>query len=1007
MQVGVLGPLLVQVQGRDVTPRGRRLRDVFVVLLQRRGRPVPAQTVLELAWGDQADELTVTAVHTVVARLRRAVGQSAITSHDLGYLLDVVHTDEDDFTASLARARRLGGGDPPAAARAYRSALAQWRGPEPFADLRDDLVETDRARLIELRAAATEELAAILLDHPEVGGPAEALELNGELMAGQPLRERPHHLAMLAAYRLHRQADALKIYADLRHRLRTELGIEPTPATTQLQTRILRHHPSLDGVTEIPDVTAHPARAGRIPAPVGPLIGRSAELSTVLAAVAEGRRLLTLVGPGGVGKSRLLVEVGHHLTTALGSRRIAYTELSGLDQPDPGELAVALALQHGVLEPHRAALESLMAAIGNDQWLLLVDEAEWVVESLAPIVRSILSGCPGAQVLVTSRIPLDLDGELLITMEPLECPANGADPESIRLAPAVQFLTRRLTDRAVRVGDDAQTATLLASITRRVDGLPLALELAAGQATGRSLADIAAVIDAPLDVAVAGQPGNPRHRTLRDTLRWSLDRLDPLPRGVLRRLGVFAGRFEPAAARAVAGGIPGAEQADIDAIVRALARDALVHVERTGAAGLHFRLLRTVRDLVLEELDPDELAAAQALHRRWHADAGRVYAEDRVDDVREHLDDYLEALRTALAARDAATLADITLTLARFWQFVGGQAVGLRWIGAVLDSDILGPQDRARVLAQRAALALNHDPTIVLADTAAAIPLLESTGQTAHTVTAVSVRALELLAQGRLSEATAHADRAVGIARGRTPAELANALGDQAVIYAVIEQPDRATAAIDEAIDSLRSGPATLERVSAAAAVALALVNLERFDDAVALLDGVEIPPAAHPPPARFQLTLGWACVGSGDFPRALACFVGAIPTPVSRRPADRHSAETVLGVACTLAALGDGAAITALAGALELLARVDYRSPPALERAIDRARQQVEHLPWPDFSSQPAPLLLERLERQLSELDRVRHVQPDSVSVSTGPSLVGSDVGPLPRSAWSRSASG
>jgi hypothetical protein len=196
--------------------------------------------------------------------------------------------------------------------------------------------------------------------------------------------------------------------------------------------------------------------------------------------------------------------------------------------------------------------------------------------------------------------------------------------------------------------------------------------------------------------------------------------------------------------------------------------------------------------------------------------------------------------------------------------------------------------------------------------------------------------------------------------------ELANALGTQAEVYAVIEGTDRATAAIEEAIGCLRSASPTLEGVVAASSIALALVNLERFDDAVALLDGVEVPPAGSPPPARFQLTLGWACLGSGDFARALSLFLAAIPTPVLRRPADRHAAETVLGAACALAALGDDHAAAALAGSLELLRRVEYRSPPALGRAIARARSQVSDQPWPQVASAAAPVLLERLDRDL-----------------------------------------
>ena len=979
MQVGVLGPLLVRADGRDVTPRSQRLRDVFVALLQRRGRPVPAETVLHLAWADDTDRPPVSAVHTTVARLRRQLGPDAIGSRDRGYLIaSAVSTDADAFARLLAQARRqLEVHTYRTAADTYRAALALWRGPEPFTDIRSELVDTDRARLIELRALAVEELAALLLDHPDIGAPSEALALTGDLMTSQPLRERPPHLAMLAAYRCHRQAESLKIYRDLRQRLRTELGIEPTPATTALHGLILRQDPSLDGQVEsaprpAPAPRTPPTTVGRMPAPVSPLIGRERELSTVRDALLSGRRLVTLIGPGGVGKSRLLLDVGARFRADPDGlmRRLVYTEMSGLHAVGTDELAAAIAMQHGVLDPHRPALDALIDALGDDSWLLLVDEAEWVVEAMAGLATAVLESCPGAALVVTSRIPLDVAGETLVAVDTLPCPPMGTDPAAVRSTPAVQFLVQRLSDRAVPVGSDADTAEWLASIARRVDGLPLALELAAGQAAGRSLAEIAAIVDTPLDVAAAGPTRNSRHRSLRNTLQWSVNRLEARQRAVFRRLGVFVGRFDLAAAGAVAGGsiqFAATADGDIGVIVRSLARDALVHVERGGASQLNFRLLRTVRDLALEDLGPDELAVTRALHRRWHAGRWRAGGDDLVDDVREHLDDYVEALRSSLESRDTSTLADITLTLAQFWQFVGGQTVGLPWIARVLASDILDPAERAWVLAQRAALALHHDPALVLADTAAAIPLLESTERTAHTVTAISVRAMELLAQGRRSEAVAHADHAVEIARSRGAEELTTALGNQAMILAVLEQPDRASAAIEEAVDRLRSIPSTVEGVTAAGAIALALVNLERFDDAVALLDGIDLPPTATPPPARFQLTLGWASLGSGDIRRALTCFATAIPTPVRRRPADRHAAETVLGVACAMAALGADQSAGALAGALELLQRVDYRTPPALERAIARARRQVEHQVWPDFSNQQTADLLEQLERTLT----------------------------------------
>ncbi len=701
-------------------------------------------------------------------------------------------------------------------------------------------------------------------------------------------------------------------------------------------------------------------RATGPPAPVSPLIGRSAELTGLLGALAEGRRLITLAGPGGVGKSRLLVEVGIRYT---GPRQLVYTAMSGLTSSTPEELAEAVGMANGVAAGRRGPLDALIHALVDGSWLLLIDEAEWVVDPLTIVLTSILDHCPDVQILLTSRVPVDLTGELLIRIEPLECPDTTAETPAILQTPAVEFLRQRLIDRAVTVDTDPTSAALLATIARRVDGLPLALELAAGQASGRSLADIAVLVESPLDVSASGQPSNIRHRSLRDTLEWSVSRLDDDHRTVLRRLSVYVGHFDLADAAAVAGPID-----NVDEIVRALARDALIHVERSGAVRLNFRLLRTVRDLAAEGLDQAELAAAQALHRRWHVGLARGSSVDLIAAVRENLDDYLEALRTAVDSRDTTTLADLTLTLIKFWQVAGGRGVGLRWIGRVLDSDVLSADERARVLTQRAALALHHDPAIVLADTEAAIPVLEARGDLPPTVTALSVRAWELYAQGLQDAAADLADRAVAVARSTSPDQLAGALAVAALIHVVTDRQGAAIGEIAEARTYLNTVGAAADRIATGSTVALAMVNLEQFDAALALLDTLEIPRPAEQPPPLFLLTRGWALLGAGAHPAALASFAGSVPTDVPHE-VDRQNVESLLGAGCTLAALGHPAAMTMMAGALELVGRVDFPIPPALGRAVDRARRQVEDGPWLDCSGEPTQQLLSRLERKLAAI--------------------------------------
>ena len=872
-------------------------------------------------------------------------------------------TDEDVFLELIAAARRhRRSGDSPTAGEHYRRALALWRGSDAWAGTRTDLVEVDRARLNELRADIAEELAATLLDHSAPGGPDEALALMTDLITTHPLRERAHQLAMLAAYRCGRQADALEIYQALRRRLRAELGIEPTPAAAQLYSSVLRQDPTLD-TGDHPTSMPGSIGATGLPAPVSPLIGRVVELTGLQDALSAGQRLITIVGPGGVGKTRVLLELGMRHA---GPKELVYTMMSGRFGLTADDLAEAIGVTDGARREGGGPLGALVDALSQRNLLLLIDEAEWVVESLAILAGAILASCPGVQIVTTSRIPLDVAGETLVAIEPLACPAKNAGIEAIRESAAVQFLMQRLSDRAVPVGIDGDTAALLASIADRVDGLPLALELAAGQATGRSLADVAMLIQSPLDVAAIQPPRNVRHRSLRDTLEWSMSRLEPSHRAVLRRLSVFVGPFELAAAKAVAGG--GDSDVDVSQTVRSLARDALIHLERSSASRLTFRLLRTVRDLAAEGFEADELATTQALHRRWHAGRWRGTSVDLVVDVRERIDDYLEALRTALESRDTTTLADLTLTMAQFWQVVGGQAVGLRWIGRVLDSDVLTAGERARVQAERAALALHHDSVLVLADTAAAIPVLEATGDTSPTVTAMSVRAWELYAQGREDDAADLADRAVAVARAGSTDQLAGALAVAALIHAVTDRVEAATGEIAETRGHLDAVAAPADRITTGSTLALALVNLERFDAARDLLDALAPAPLATDlSPPRYLLTRGWALLGSGSELAALSSFSGSVPAEVPHA-IDRENVESLLGAGCALAALGHPTAMTMLAGALELVGRVDFPTPPALGRAVDRARRQVEQQNRPDVTGEATAVLLARLEGLLAE---------------------------------------
>ena len=508
------------------------------------------------------------------------------------------------------------------AADDFRAALALWRPGEALGGVSDEIVTVDRARLAEQRAQVGEELISLLVDRLPAEL-ADAAERAGRLIADHPLRERPYQLGMLAAYRRGRQADALALYGELRRRLLDELGVDPGPGSNALHRAILRQDPALDPPEAARTRAPARLRASCLPEPTSPIIAREPELSSVDAALEGGRRLVTLVGPGGVGKSRLLAELGRRW----GRSRVVYTDLSGLSGVSVEDLADVMALAHQVRVSGTSALEAIVAAVGEQRLLLLVDEAEWVSDALGPITAAVLDGCPQARVVITSRRPLELPGEHVITVLPLALPRPGSGIDQVLDAPAIQLLVERLADRGLRVARDRASARLVGEIAGGVDGLPLGLEIVAAQAASRSLDDLVTLVRKPLDVASAGRSGNPRHRSLRETVRWSAERLDEPHRRVLARLSVFAGPFDLDAARAVADPLV----VDFDAAVAALVRDALLIVDRSGPARLRFRLLRTVRQLAAEQLTRDEAADARSRHRSWYA--ARWRGQPRRDDL--------------------------------------------------------------------------------------------------------------------------------------------------------------------------------------------------------------------------------------------------------------------------------------------------------------------------------------------------------------------------------------
>ncbi|MFN8081189.1 MAG: BTAD domain-containing putative transcriptional regulator [Kineosporiaceae bacterium] len=984
MQIGVLGPLLVQRDGAPVTPRGQRPRDVLAVLLQRRGQSVPPEAILDLVWGHgpSGAQLSVAAVHTVIARLRRHLGVDAVETHDLGYrLTGAATTDAEAFVERVRRARGLPADQ---AVPLYREALALWRGTPAFDGISVDLVLSERVRLDELRSAAIEDLAAALLDPAAAGhgGEAaaeEAWELAAEASRQNPLRERPHALAMVAAYRLGRQAEALEIYRLLRLRLREELGIDPSPALTTVHAQVLAQDPALapgsssqrsaDGHRPVGAIVERsPARvlARCVPVPSNPTIGRDAEVEAVLAALRQGHRLVTVLGPGGVGKSRVLAEVGSAL---LSSHEVAYLDLSGAEALSPAELAEASAMGFGVALAGQDPVAAVASMLAASDLVILIDEAEWSVGSVAALGRRLLDDCPGLRFVVTSRVPLEIVGERRVVLGPLACPAPEASVAEIEQAPAVRLLRDRLGDEAAGPALTDADHRALARIVRRVDGLPLALELVAGHAASHTLAELVELIEAPLDVRADDRDRTPRHRSLRDTLTWSFDRLDPVQRKALRRLSVFAGPFDPAAAKAVIGplgrGVAAAGDGT-DAVLRRLIREGHVAADRRGSV-LRARLLRTVRDLALEELvAAGELDATRRRHREWFAARWRSAPlhDDLVEDVRAHYEDYLEALRQAMAAGDAAGTADLAITLGRWWVFTECLGAGRRWTSRVLDSGLLdgclGGVSRARVMVLHASMGQQGPRSDAAAQLVEAIEVLAAAEDDDWLAQALTAHVVGMYLAGDFEQAVEVATRLVQHARVRSRIHLPEGLSALAAACAACGRAEEANRAAGEAWQLIRAEPSTTGTISVVAKIALAhLESGESLQALVVLEDAIATAGALVGSMTVDVLVInaGWAALGCGRPRLAVGYFVqglGAAPgvdpgwtafdgdLPAGPVPGPGEGnlgwAESFVGLGCALVALGDPRAESTLVRAQAVRRDVDLQLSPWQQGRLELA---------------------------------------------------------------------
>ena len=696
LEFKVLGPLEVRRDGSTLALAGGKPRAVLAVLLLHANEPVSAERLAGALWGEDAPAKATRTVLVHVSRLRRALGDDElVTTSRAGYRLRVRpgELDLEQFERLVEDGRRaLAEARAEQAGALLREALALWRGPaladvafEPFAVAEIARLEEERVAAVEARVEA--DLAA--------GRGAELVPELQRLVGEHPLRERLHGQLMLALYRAGRQSEALEAYRRAREMLVEQLGIEPGEELRELEQAILAHSPGLSvpvagmvGADE-PVGPSGPETGGRVRIPVAPTptVGRDAALERLRGVVGDpAARLVTLVGPPGVGKTRLAIEAAWAIAPQLRDGAI-FVSLAAVDRSEHVGSTIAREIAVRPI-PGESVNLGLARHLARRKLLLVLDNFEHVLDAAA-LVAELLAAAPEVTVLATSREPLRLRAERLVRVEPLALPQSDGERSIERPGPAVELFVAaaRARDPGFRLGDDNWSAVL--ETCRRLDGLPLAIELAAGRIGLLSVSELAARLRTGMDVlGPAPRDAPSRQRTLTATLEWSYALLDSIEQRALRGLAAFAGGCSLDAAQFVAG-------APLEIFEALVARNLVFAQPRTeGPARLG--MLETVRAFARTRLarSPE---ASDTLRR--HCEYYLALAEkarptlDRSGSpaLLAELDAELDNSRGALrwSSENAPVLAlRLATALEPYWNLRALKPESAGWLEAALTRDV-------------------------------------------------------------------------------------------------------------------------------------------------------------------------------------------------------------------------------------------------------------------------------------------------------------------------------
>jgi predicted ATPase/DNA-binding SARP family transcriptional activator len=690
-QFRILGPVEAVVDGAAVALGAPKQRALLALLLVNRGRVVSAEQLIDGLWGEKAPASALQSLQVYVHGLRRVVGGERIETAGRGYraVLGEAELDLDRFERALERGRgALDAGRADDAADDFREALAMWRG-SALADLPEETRQAAEAeRLQELRLTALE-----LRYEAELGSgrhDAVVAELEG-VTAEHPYRERFLQQRLLALYRCGRQAEALEVYRDARKVLADELGLEPSPALQELERAILQQDPSL-AAPEAPTRSKRP-----LPVPPTPLVGRRLELAAVGALFRdEGARLVTLTGPGGTGKTRLALAAAHELEPELRDGAL-FVNLAPVSNPELLVPTIAEVLD--VREGGRQLADGVTEHLRDCRLLLVLDNFEQLLAA-APFVGELLSAAPRLWVLATSRAPLRLSAEHEYPVPPLETPDAGLPFEKLVTSDALRLFAARARAVYPEFGLDDTSAPQVAGICGRLDGLPLAIELAAARSKLLAPAEILARLDREPHLLPAGPRDAPaRQHTLAATIRWSYELLGAAEQRAFARLGVFAGGCTLEAAEHVC-----------ETTLETLA--ALVDHNLLRRRDGRFAMLATVRAFAVERLEEAGGADVRLRHAEWLTELAESLEKRTVvgDDVwLDLIQPEHDNIRAALAW-SMETKPDLALRLASslrtFWEVRGHFSEGDRWLEEALPGAAnAAPELRMKALAVSGAIA--------------------------------------------------------------------------------------------------------------------------------------------------------------------------------------------------------------------------------------------------------------------------------------------------------------